>query len=111
MPVNKKEKELELLKVQLEHKLLKEKYEERKEKQRIANKRYTHKRRANELGISLEEYEEKYCNRGRPIKIESFVIDLSGESFKEPEPEPEPVVVVEEIKIKKKIGRPRKQKL
>lgn len=106
MSLSKKDKELELLKVKLEHKLLKEKDEERRAKQREANKKYTHKRRANALGLSLEEYESKWCNRGRPTK-EDVLIDLSGEVFNKLS---ESEQVVEEIKIKKR-GRPRKQQL
>ena len=107
MPLTKKDKDLELLKVQLEHKLLKEKDEERRAKQREANKKYTHKRRAKLLGITLEEYESKYCNRGRPTS-ESLVIDLSGFVYdKSPEPEPEAEPVVEEVKVKRR-GRPKK---
>lgn len=49
--------------------------DEKKKKAVLANKKYLHKKRAKELCISLEEYEKKYCRKGRPRTNDNILDD------------------------------------
>lgn len=88
---------------------VKKAHQEKIEAQRQANKRYLHKKRADELGISVEEYEARCCRRGRPKVYESNVIDLSKMEVEEvviSEPVEEETTIV--LPSAKRRGRPKK---
>jgi hypothetical protein len=79
------------------------------ESQRLANRRYLHKKKALELGMTVEEYEEKKCKRGRPKVYENNVIDLSNMEVEEVEiEEPVEAIVMPSVEKKRK-GRPKKK--
>lgn len=94
---------------------LKSKQIEKREKQRVANRNYLHKKRAAALGVSIKEYQDKYARVGRPREVPVEIditkyqvepVEVEDMNSSEEDTPVEPVKVV----LPKRKGRPRKEK-